>query len=68
MNAQNLVAPPVAYTVDKAVAASGLSRPVIYREIKAGRLRSLRVGTRRLITHADLVAYFADRAAEELAA
>ena len=46
----------LAYRVDEASEVSGLGRSKLYEEIKAGRLRSVRVGGRRLILHEDLVA------------
>jgi excisionase family DNA binding protein len=67
MNSDTSGVAPIAYTVNKAVMVSGMSRPVIYREIKAGRLRSLTVGKRRLIMHSDLLSYFAARAEERAA-
>ena len=40
----------LAYSVPEAAKALGLSRDVIYGEIRAGRLESLKVGRRRIIT------------------
>lgn len=47
----------LAYRVDEAVRASGLGRTTIYGEIKAGRLKAMKVAGRRLILKADLEAY-----------
>ena len=44
----------IAYRVDEAVAASGLGRTTLYDEIKAGRLRAVKVAGRRLIFKEDL--------------
>jgi excisionase family DNA binding protein len=46
----------LAYRVDDASKASGLGRSKLYEEIKEGRLRSVKVGGRRLILHEDLEA------------
>lgn len=46
----------LAYHVDEASEASGVGRSKLYEEIKEGRLRSVKVGGRRLILHEDLVA------------
>lgn len=43
-------AAPLAYTLDQAAAACGLSRSSLYRHGKAGRLRLVRVGGRTLVT------------------
>jgi excisionase family DNA binding protein len=46
---------------------TGLSRQYVYNEIKSGRLRSLKVGRRRLVRVADLETWldsFADTAAQ----
>jgi excisionase family DNA binding protein len=40
----------LAYSIPEAARALGLSRDVIYDEIRAGRLESLKVGRRRIIT------------------
>jgi excisionase family DNA binding protein len=47
-------ADPMAYTLDRAAAACGLSRSTLYRHAKAGRLRLLRVGGRTLVDAASL--------------
>jgi excisionase family DNA binding protein len=41
--------PPLAYRIDDAVKASGLSRSTLYDLISEGRLRSVKVAGRRLI-------------------
>lgn len=53
--------------VAEAAAFLGLSRSVIYAEMKTGALKGFRVGGRRLFRRADLVA-FLNRAAEANAA
>jgi excisionase family DNA binding protein len=40
----------LAYSVDEAARALGLSRDVIYDQLRTGRLKSLKVGRRRIIT------------------
>jgi excisionase family DNA binding protein len=37
--------------------ATGLGQTTIYEEMKAGRLGYVKVGTRRLVPHAALIAY-----------
>ncbi len=44
----------LAYTLENASAASGLSRSTLYRHGRAGRLRLLRVGGRTLVDAASL--------------
>ena len=44
----------LAYTMESASAACGLSRSTLYRHAKAGRLRLLRVGGRTLVDAASL--------------
>lgn len=46
----------LALSPEEAAAASGLSRTLIYSEMKAGRLKSATVGGRRVILVADLTA------------
>lgn len=41
---------PLAYTIPDVVAVLRQSRAVVYREIKAGRLRSFTVGGRRYVS------------------
>ena len=40
----------LAYSIPQLAKATGLSHPTLYKEIKAGRLRSFQVGRRRLIS------------------
>lgn len=46
----------LALRLDDAVALSGLSRATLYRLMGAKKLRSVKIGKRRLILHADLEA------------
>jgi excisionase family DNA binding protein len=41
--------PPVLYRVDEAALALRLSRSVLYELIRSGRLRTVKVGRRRLV-------------------
>lgn len=52
----------LAYRIDEAVAASGLSRSTLYALIGNGTLPSVRVAGRRLILKDDLVAFLTGRA------
>ena len=47
-------ADPLAYTLNDATAACGLSRSTLYRHAKAGRLRLVKVGGRTLVDAASL--------------
>lgn len=46
----------IAYTINEAVAASGISRTSLYGLIKAGELSPVKIGVRTLIRHSDLEA------------
>jgi excisionase family DNA binding protein len=47
----------LAYSVDEAAAATGLSRDLLYDQMRAGRLAYLKVGRRRIITRQHLEAF-----------
>lgn len=51
----------LAVNVEEAAKLSGLARTTIFREISTGRLRSFKVGKRRLIRVASLNAYLERR-------
>lgn len=53
-----------ALSIDAATEVMGLSRPTIYREIQAGRLRTFHVGRRRYISADAIREYIAAREAE----
>lgn len=55
-------APDRLYSIDQAAAALGLGRSLLYAEIAAGRLRTIKVGRRRLCP-ADAIADYIERAA-----
>ena len=57
------VAPERLLDVASAAAALSLGRSLIYSEIAAGRLGSIKVGRRRLIPAGAIAAYIAERAA-----
>lgn len=57
-------APRLAYTLDEFCAASGLTRTRAYDEIAAGRLRTFKVGRRRMVS-ADAARDFLARAERE---
>jgi excisionase family DNA binding protein len=48
---QDLHGGRLAYSVDEAARLTGLSRDLLYDEIRRGNLASIKVGRRRLITH-----------------
>ncbi|CAM3374742.1 helix-turn-helix domain-containing protein [Asticcacaulis taihuensis] len=47
----------ISFRVDEAVKASGLGRSFLYEKMSEGRLRSIKIGGRRLILKTDLVAF-----------
>lgn len=53
-----------AYSVDEAISSLGISRAKLYEEIKQGRIRPFKVGTRTLFSPAALGEYVAAREAE----
>lgn len=55
---------PLAFDVATASDALGIGRTTLYGEIDSGRLRSIKVGRRRLITRAALEQWIADRSEE----
>ena len=56
-------APDRLLSVDEAAAGLGIGRSVLYGEMGAGRLRSVKVGRRRLIPAASIAEYIAERQA-----
>ena len=56
-------APDRLLSIDEAAAALNLGRSLLYSEIQAGRLRSCKVGRRRLIPAAAIAAYVVERSA-----
>jgi excisionase family DNA binding protein len=55
-------APDRLLSVAEAAALLGIGRSATYGELQTGRLRSIRVGRRRLIPAASIASYIADRA------
>ena len=52
--------PPVdrlAYSVEEAARITGLSRDLLYDQMRAGKLRYLKVGRRRIITRQNLESF-----------
>jgi len=49
----------LAYSVDEAAAITGLSRDLLYDQMRAGKLAYLKVGRRRIITRQHLEAFLA---------
>jgi excisionase family DNA binding protein len=52
----------LAYSVDEAAAITGLSRDLLYDEMRTGRLAYLKIGRRRIITRQHLEAFLARKA------
>jgi excisionase family DNA binding protein len=44
-------------SIKEVVVRTSLSRSTVYEEMASGRLRSVKVGSRRLITESDLIDY-----------
>ncbi len=53
----------LAYSVAEAAEATGLSRDLLYDEMRAGRLAYLKVGRRRIITRQHLHAFLTENQA-----
>ena len=47
----------LAYSVDEAARITGLSRDLLYDQMRAGKLRYLKVGRRRIITRQNLESF-----------
>ncbi len=50
----------LAYSIDEAAAITGLSRDLLYDQMRAGKLAYLKVGRRRIITRQHLEAFLAN--------
>lgn len=60
-------APERLLSVDEAADALGLGRTIVYSEIQAGRLTSVKVGRRRLVPSSAVTDYINARATEQAA-
>ena len=47
----------ISYSIDEVTKATGLGRTSVYEEIRENRLRSFKVGKRRLVAEDDLKAW-----------
>jgi excisionase family DNA binding protein len=47
----------LAYSVDEVAAVTGLSRDLLYNQMRTGRLAYLKIGRRRIITRQQLEAF-----------
>lgn len=56
-------APDRLLSIDQTADALGIGRTATYNELQAGRLRSLKVGRRRLVSASAIADYIAERAA-----
>jgi len=52
----------LAYSVDEAAAITGLSRDLLYDQMRTGRLAYLKIGRRRIITRQHLDAFLSGNA------
>jgi excisionase family DNA binding protein len=57
--AAELLEQRMAYSVDEAAAVTGLSRDLLYDQMRTGKLGYLKVGRRRIITREHLAAFLA---------
>jgi excisionase family DNA binding protein len=53
----------LAYSVDEAAKTTGLSRDLLYDQMRRGKLGYLKVGRRRIITREHLVAFLTQQSA-----
>ena len=58
-SATDLLEQRLAYSVDEAATVTGLSRDLLYDQMRAGKLGYLKVGRRRIITREHLSAFLA---------
>lgn len=59
------MAEPLALSVEEAASRLGISRTAMYGLIGSGRVRSLKVGKRRIVPVTALLAFVADELADE---
>jgi excisionase family DNA binding protein len=57
MNQSPPLTDKLAYRIDEAIKATGLGRTLLYENIASKKLKSFRIGGRRLIHHDDLVSF-----------
>ncbi len=62
-SAAELLEQRLAYSVDEAAAVTGLSRDLLYDQMRTGKLGYLKIGRRRIITREHLAAFLALRSA-----
>ena len=63
----NVPEPKLAYPLDEACwQLGGITRPTLYRLLNTGALRSVQVGTRRLVRHVDLVEFLERSAVDDV--
>ena len=58
-SATDLLEQRLAYSVDEAAAVTGLSRDLLYDQMRTGKLGYLKVGRRRIITREHLAEFLA---------
>ena len=57
MNTKDSIIEKLAYGIDNALAVVPIGRSLLYEEIKAGKLKTFKVGSRTLIAAEDLAAW-----------
>jgi excisionase family DNA binding protein len=63
VSAAELLEQRIAFSVDEAAAVTGLSRDLLYDQMRTGKLGYLKVGRRRIITREHLAAFLAVQSA-----
>jgi excisionase family DNA binding protein len=58
---------PFLLTIEEAIRSTRTSRATLYREIKAGRLKTVKVGRRRYVTPAAIREWVAELSGQEAA-
>ena len=58
-SATDLLEQRLAYSVDEAATVTGLSRDLLYDQMRTGKLGYLKIGRRRIITREHLAAFLA---------
>jgi excisionase family DNA binding protein len=61
VSATDLLEQRLAYSVDEAATVTGLSRDLLYDQMRTGKLGYLKIGRRRIITREHLEAFLALR-------
>ena len=58
----------LAYTIEEAAELMSIGRDSVYELLHAGRLRSIKIGRRRVISHADIENFLAAESTDQMVA